>query len=675
MAPGDKKKKQNAELLLTARFNKRCDAPFQTKYTMSHAFLWFLHAANALEYLHEHCSPTKIHRDIKPANMLLFDDCRLLKLCDFGTAREEDEDVTLHQGSIKYMAPEVLAPRTSERPKRYDRSADIYSLCASFWEVFTRSDYSKTFQPIEGCPKIVQDLLKRGLDKEEGRRPKITDIVRFVQFVVDNISALPPTKCNLQFPPDASDEEDCTVSSTTTSFYDSQEYSCVTSSIYKSDDDDDAKTLIPTQKEETPDVLPTPFQDKLTSQISCNSCVSDCHTMDGYSGYRSLEQEAFWESVWRPRTCSPSPLIVQPPTTPTCHRYFSQKTFKTSAGRAISPYPNTRAFNVFHLTMTSAGWKPGVLEPPNEFAGRWTPEQRHMRKPVDLGFRSQTPEPLLYIKFEDFEGIPEVSTTTSSQATTAALAPPIPPKPAPHPSISVQDRRAWHRPLPPKSPMSSPDAYANRRPSSAKSTLSSPDANSDRRPLPEKSPASSHSTGSSRRPLPSKSPMSSPDTYSDRRPLPEKSPLSSPDASSNRRPLPKKSLTSPPPLPPKENGVSSSPMNTTSNGRGSSQAPALPPKDFVKVFGSYASLPEGEVLKVERDNKPPALPPRDCDERFQSYASLPDGEVFKAGKNRKLKFPCLPRKGHFVDEDFPLAGWEAKEEREEKRHHNRGFSK
>ncbi|KAL7055856.1 hypothetical protein AAHC03_022530 [Spirometra sp. Aus1] len=200
------------ENLLTARFNKRCNAPFQTKYTMSHAFLWFLHAANALEYLHEHCSPTKIHRDIKPANMILFDECRLLKLCDFGTAREEDEDVTLHQGSIKYMAPEVLAPRTNERPKRYDRSADIYSLCASFWEVFTRTDYSKSFQPIEGCPKIVQELLKRGLDKEEGRRPKITDIVRFVQFVVDNISALPPTKCNLQFPPETSDEEDCTVS-------------------------------------------------------------------------------------------------------------------------------------------------------------------------------------------------------------------------------------------------------------------------------------------------------------------------------------------------------------------------------------------------------------------------------------------------------------------------------
>ncbi|VDN17492.1 unnamed protein product [Dibothriocephalus latus] len=77
------------------------------EYGMSHAFLWFLHAANALEYLHEHCKPPKIHRDLKPKNMLLFDNCRLLKLCDFGTTREEDEDLTADQGSPRYMAPEI----------------------------------------------------------------------------------------------------------------------------------------------------------------------------------------------------------------------------------------------------------------------------------------------------------------------------------------------------------------------------------------------------------------------------------------------------------------------------------------------------------------------------------------------------------------------------------------
>nr|VZI17492.1 unnamed protein product [Spirometra erinaceieuropaei] len=308
--------------------------------------------------------------------------------------------------------------------------------------------------------------------------------------------------------------------------------------------------------------------------------------------------------------------------------------------------------------MASAGCRSGVLEPPNEFAGRWTPEQRHMRKPVDHGFRSRTPEPMLYTKFNDYEGMPEVSTTTSPQATTAACAPPIPPKPAHYkmtsssdfilkPSISVQNRRAGHRPLPPKSPMtspdaysggrtlpekspfSSPDAYSTRRPLPEKSPLSSPDAYSRRRPLPEKSPVSSPSTYSNRRPLPSKSPLSSPDAYSTRRPLPEKSPMSSPDAYSNRQPMSTKSPVKAPPLPPKKNGVSFSPMNTTCNGR----------------------------------------------EISQSYTSLPDGEVLNAEPKRKLKLPGLFRKGYSDDKDFQFADWEAKEESGGKRHHNRGFSK
>ncbi|VDN23247.1 unnamed protein product [Dibothriocephalus latus] len=142
--------------LLTARFDGRNGKPWQVEYTMSHAFLWFLHASNALEYLHNDFDPPKIHRDIKPKNMLLFDDCRLLKLSDFGTTREDVEDLTSGQRFSRYKAPEVCELGTS-----YNRSADIYSLCASFWEVFTRTEYPRSFQPIEGCPTMVQELLRR----------------------------------------------------------------------------------------------------------------------------------------------------------------------------------------------------------------------------------------------------------------------------------------------------------------------------------------------------------------------------------------------------------------------------------------------------------------------------------------------------------------------------------
>ena len=75
--------------------------------------LWCLHLSDGLHYLHSRPNPI-IHRDLKPANMLLFDDCTLLKICDFGTSRDIDNPETvlsLNEGTAIYMAPEVKASR------------------------------------------------------------------------------------------------------------------------------------------------------------------------------------------------------------------------------------------------------------------------------------------------------------------------------------------------------------------------------------------------------------------------------------------------------------------------------------------------------------------------------------------------------------------------------------
>ena len=57
---------------------------------------WILESAKAIQYLHNGipdengiCKPL-IHRDLKAANCLLFGDDLVLKLCDFGIAREID---------------------------------------------------------------------------------------------------------------------------------------------------------------------------------------------------------------------------------------------------------------------------------------------------------------------------------------------------------------------------------------------------------------------------------------------------------------------------------------------------------------------------------------------------------------------------------------------------------
>ena len=72
--------------------------------------LWCLHLADGLDYLHSRPNPI-IHRDLRPANMLLFNECTLLKICDFGTSKIYIDDPemlqTLNEGTKIYMAPEV----------------------------------------------------------------------------------------------------------------------------------------------------------------------------------------------------------------------------------------------------------------------------------------------------------------------------------------------------------------------------------------------------------------------------------------------------------------------------------------------------------------------------------------------------------------------------------------
>ena len=99
---------------------------------------WFLDAADALSAVH---SAQLIHRDIKPSNLMLDRD-RALKLMDFGVARSQQELRTLqtatgHQfGTPAYMSPEQL--RAIDADSDVGPATDIYSLCATFYELFTR---------------------------------------------------------------------------------------------------------------------------------------------------------------------------------------------------------------------------------------------------------------------------------------------------------------------------------------------------------------------------------------------------------------------------------------------------------------------------------------------------------------------------------------------------------
>jgi mitogen-activated protein kinase kinase kinase 7 len=90
---------------------------------------WSLQMVMALEFVHK---KDVLHRDIKPSNILLFEDGRVLKLCDFGTARKLEHTLTNAVGTSWYMAPEVI------RGTSYMASCDVYSFGVVLWEMITR---------------------------------------------------------------------------------------------------------------------------------------------------------------------------------------------------------------------------------------------------------------------------------------------------------------------------------------------------------------------------------------------------------------------------------------------------------------------------------------------------------------------------------------------------------
>ncbi|XP_070064900.1 mitogen-activated protein kinase kinase kinase 7 isoform X2 [Drosophila virilis] len=122
--------------------------------------------AQAVKYLHNQ-NPIVLHRDLKPNNLLLFDDYRTLKICDFGTVREIASKMTSSVGTPAYIAPEVL------EGKIYTEKCDVYSFGIILWEVMSRK---KPFHHLENRNALaINNLSTRGseilaLTHTDGRR-------------------------------------------------------------------------------------------------------------------------------------------------------------------------------------------------------------------------------------------------------------------------------------------------------------------------------------------------------------------------------------------------------------------------------------------------------------------------------------------------------------------------
>jgi serine/threonine-protein kinase ULK/ATG1 len=103
---------------------------------------------NGLQYLRDN---NIIHRDIKPKNILLTNNNKILKICDFGFAKSIIDDVSLMEtlcGSPLYMAPEII------NNKKYNIKSDLWSVGIILYEII----YNK--HPL-GEPVNILDLMEK----------------------------------------------------------------------------------------------------------------------------------------------------------------------------------------------------------------------------------------------------------------------------------------------------------------------------------------------------------------------------------------------------------------------------------------------------------------------------------------------------------------------------------
>jgi serine/threonine-protein kinase len=81
-----------------------------------------------------------MHPDVKPSNLMLTSDGKI-KMMNFGIARPNSEIRTIRTtpgqalGTPAYMSPEQLRQAAPEAER--GSATDIYSLCATFYELFT----------------------------------------------------------------------------------------------------------------------------------------------------------------------------------------------------------------------------------------------------------------------------------------------------------------------------------------------------------------------------------------------------------------------------------------------------------------------------------------------------------------------------------------------------------
>lgn len=155
-------------------------------YKADHVISWARQCVDAVSFIHD---KGFVHRDLKPTNLLLKDEYRILKLCDFGTVSTIKTSMTNNQGTPSWMAPEVF------KGKKYNVKCDVYSFGITLWEMVARKrpfgDESSSYTilwkacsghrpPIisdPGCHPVIMDLITYCWAEDPDVRPAMREVL------------------------------------------------------------------------------------------------------------------------------------------------------------------------------------------------------------------------------------------------------------------------------------------------------------------------------------------------------------------------------------------------------------------------------------------------------------------------------------------------------------------
>ena len=138
--------------------------------------------ADGLQYLH---ALDILHRDIKPQNIGIVagQTRRRAILLDLGHAIESNISSDHMKGTVRYLAPEIIALKHKHSTTPYDDSSDMFSLGLSFWEVNCgRVDWNWLTE------KHYQEHVLRTLNEKQAAYPRDREAALVLEVIESLLS-------------------------------------------------------------------------------------------------------------------------------------------------------------------------------------------------------------------------------------------------------------------------------------------------------------------------------------------------------------------------------------------------------------------------------------------------------------------------------------------------------